>query len=53
MGDIASRDQNRVTTIMGVASETITIGDIEYIEGETPVNIAVNPVTHAVLIESV
>lgn len=48
----AERDQNRTTTIMGVASETITIGDITYVEGITPVNIAVNPTTGAIIVEN-
>ena len=37
----AKRDENRVTTLIGVSS----------VDLETPVNVAVNPVTYAILVE--
>lgn len=47
----APRDGNRVTVLLGVASETVTIDGVEFIEGVTPVPIAVNPVDHALIVE--
>lgn len=49
----AKRDENRVTTLIGVSSETVTIGTIDFVTGETPVPVAVNPVTGAILAKSV
>jgi len=40
MADNAERDENRVTTIIGVSSTDF----------ETPVTIAVNPVSHALIV---
>lgn len=37
----AQRDENFVTTIQGVSS----------VDGETPINIEVNPTTNAILVE--
>ncbi len=53
MRNIAERDENRVTTLIGVASETIEINGINYIEGITPVTVAVNPITGAIIVEEV
>lgn len=39
----AKRDENRVTTVIGVSS-------VDY---QTPVTVAVNPTTHAVIVEIV
>lgn len=47
----AVRDDNRVPVLIGVSSETITIGGVDFIEGITPVPIAVNPVTHRMIVE--
>lgn len=47
----ASLDQNRVPTLIGVSSVTDTINGIEFIEGVTPVPVAVNPVTGAIIVE--
>ena len=49
----APKDANREPTIMGVSSQTITIGEINFVQDETPVPIAVNPVTGAVKTEVV
>lgn len=35
----AVRDQNFVPVLLAVASETITVGGIDYIEGVTPVEV--------------
>lgn len=43
----APRDDNRVAVLVGVASETT--GD--FIEDVTPVPIAVNPLTGAIILE--
>ena len=48
----AKRDENRVTTLIGVSSETTTIGGIIFVTGETPVPVAVNPTTGAILTKS-
>jgi len=44
----APRDENRVPTLIGVASETT--GD--FIKDVTPVPIAINPVTKALQVEA-
>ena len=46
------RDENRIPVIIGVASETVTIGGVDFIEGVTPVPVAVDPVTHRVQVET-
>jgi hypothetical protein len=46
------RDDNRVVTIMGVSSTNTTIAGKTYVTGQTPVPIAVNPVTKALIIEA-
>ncbi len=48
---VAKKDENRVPTMIGVSSETITIGSTDFIQDVTPVPIAVNPTTGAVLLE--
>ena len=48
----AERDENRVTTLIGVSDQTITIGDQNFIQDETPVPVAVNPVTGAIKAKS-
>jgi len=48
----APRDDNRVTVLIGVASETITIGGVDFVEGVTPVPIAIDPVTHRMKVEA-
>ena len=49
---IAKREENRVPTLIGVASTTVTIGDTNFVQDVTPVPVAVNPVTGAILIEN-
>jgi len=49
--DKAAIDENRVGTLIGVSSETITLNGIDFIEGITPVPVAVNPLTYAVIVE--
>ena len=48
----APRDENRITVIVGVSSSTTTLDGIDFVEGETPVPIAVNPVTGAIKFEA-
>ena len=48
---IASRDENRVVVLIGVASKTATVGGIDFVKDETPVPIAVNPATGAIIVE--
>lgn len=38
----AVRDENFVPVLMAVASETITVGGIDYVEGVTPVEVYAN-----------
>ena len=49
---IAKREENRVPTLIGVANQTITIGDTNFVQDVTPVPIAVNPATGAVVLEA-
>lgn len=46
------RDDNRVIVIMGVSSVNTTIGGKTYVAGQTPVPIAVSPVTNALIVET-
>lgn len=48
----APRDDNRIVVLIGVASQTITIGGVVFIQGETPVPIAVNPSTGAIIVQT-
>lgn len=48
----APRDDNRVTVMMGVSSQTVTINGINYVAGVTPVPIAVDPSTGKVQVAS-
>jgi hypothetical protein len=48
----APRDNNRVTVMMGVSSQTTTINGISYVAGVTPVPIAVDPVTGKVQVSA-
>jgi len=50
--DKAPRDENRAPTLIGVSNQTITIGDITFTQDVTPVPIAVNPATGAVVLEA-
>lgn len=53
-GDIkktASKDPNRVSTLLGVASQTITVNGINFVQNVTPTPAAVNPTTHGILVE--
>ena len=47
----APKDENRVPVVMGVSSTTTTIDGVSFVEGETPVPVAVNPVTGAIKLE--
>ena len=47
----AERDENREPTLIGVSDSTETISDVDFEEGVTPVPVAVNPVTHAVILK--
>lgn len=49
---IAPRDENREPTLIGVSNQTTTIGDIDFVQDQTPVPIAVNPATGAVVLEA-
>ena len=49
----APRDNNRVPVLVGVASQTITVNGINYVKGVTPVPVAVDPTTNAIIGESV
>ena len=49
--DKAPKDDNRVSTLLGVASTTTTVSGVSYTAGITPVPIAVNPVTGAIIVE--
>lgn len=49
----APRDENRVTVLIGVSSSTGTVNGISYVTGVTPVPVAVDPTTHAIVIEAV
>lgn len=51
--DTAPRDDNRKPTLLGVSSTTETIEGVDYVEDVTPVPIAVNPATGAIILESV
>ncbi len=51
--NIDVRDENRVTTMMGVSSATTTINGIAFVAGVTPVPIAVDPVTNIIVTETV
>lgn len=46
------KDANRVPVLAGVSSETTEISGVNYVEGETPVPVQVNPTTHAVKTEN-
>lgn len=48
----APRDGNFVPVIMGVASATMTVSGVDYVAGITPVPVAVDPVTHELIVES-
>lgn len=48
----APRDENGKPTLLGIASTTVTIGGIVFTQNVTPVPIAVNPTTHAILLET-
>jgi len=47
----APRDNNRVTVLTGVSSQTITIDGVDFVEGETPVPVAVDPTTNKIKLE--
>ena len=49
---IAIRDANRVPTLIGVSKTTETIADIDFVQDTTPVPVAVNPVTGAIVLEA-
>jgi len=49
--DRAVKDENYVPVLTGVSSQDITIGDKVFVQDETPVPIAVNPATGAVILE--
>lgn len=38
----AVRDQNNIPVLLAVASETITVGGIDYVQGITPVEVYAN-----------
>jgi hypothetical protein len=48
----APKDENRVPTLLGVSNQTATIDGKDYVQDETPVPIAVNPVTGAIIVEA-
>ena len=48
----APRDDNAQPVLTGVSNQTTTIGDIDFVQDETPVPVAVNPATGAVIIEA-
>ena len=49
--DKAKRDANRVPTMIGVSSQNTTIAGKVFVAGTTPVPIAVNPTTGAIILE--
>jgi len=50
--DKAQKDSNRTPTLIGVSNQTTTIGDIDFVQDETPVPVSVNPTTGAVILEA-
>jgi hypothetical protein len=48
---VAKKDENRVPTLIGVSSETTTINGVVFTEGVTPVPVAVDPITGAIILE--
>ena len=50
--DKAKKDENRVSTLIGVASETVTINGTVFTEGVTPVPVAVDPTTGGIVLEA-
>ncbi len=49
----APRDDNRVPTLVGVSSTTVTINGVNYVQGVTIVPIAIDPVTGGIITKSV
>lgn len=47
----AQKDGNRVSTLIGVSSTTETIDGVSFVEGVTPVPVAVNPATNKIILE--
>ncbi len=41
-GNVASRDANNVPVLIGVASATVSVDGVDYIEGVTPVEVYAN-----------
>jgi hypothetical protein len=48
----ATRDENRITVLLGVSSITVTVNGINYVAGITPVMVAIDPVTHRIKVEA-
>lgn len=48
----AARDENNRPVLIAVASETITVNGVNFIEGVTPVEVYADPATGELLIDS-
>ena len=48
----AKKDANQIPTLIGVSNQTTTVEGEDFVQDETPVNIAVNPTTGAVVLEA-